>query len=182
MAEADLTVSRANPLAGLSLPHRVGALAVTDPGPAARFVLRGDATAFAHPLPTTPMRALTDRTRTALWLGPDEWLLIAPDADRLTLVQSFSALAAGNAAVDVSQRNAALILDGPAVGDVLNAGCPLDFDLAVFPVGMCTRTVFGKAEVVLWRETANRFRLEAGRSFMPYIAALLSEAVRDAVA
>jgi hypothetical protein len=53
--------------------------------------------------------------------------------------------------------------------------CPLPLDLTAFPVGMCTRTVFAKAEVVLWRTAPETFRLEVARSFARYVAAMLGE-------
>jgi sarcosine oxidase subunit gamma len=68
---------------------------------------------------------------------------------------------------------------GSAVTDVLNAGCPLDLDAAEFPVGMCTRTVLAKSEIVLWRRGVDSFRLEVARSFTPYVRAFLMEAARD---
>ncbi len=56
--------------------------------PARRFVLRGDSAARAAaeralgiPVPALACRAGSDGTRAALWLGPDEWLLIAADED-----------------------------------------------------------------------------------------------------
>ena len=44
---------------------------------------------------------------------------------------------------------------------------------------MCTRTVFGKAEIVLWRTAAETFRIEVARSFAPYVWACLEEARRE---
>jgi sarcosine oxidase subunit gamma len=43
---------------------------------------------------------------------------------------------------------------------------------------MCTRTLLGKAEIVLWRIGAAAFRLEVWRSFAPYVSAFLAEAAR----
>jgi sarcosine oxidase subunit gamma len=57
----------------------------------------------------------------------------------------------------------------------LNGGCPLDLHADAFPVGMCTRTVFGKSEIVLWRCAADCFHLEVARSFAAYVHALLGE-------
>ena len=37
---------------------------------------------------------------------------------------------------------------------------------------MCTRTVFGKAEIVLWRIAPEVFHLDVARSFVPYVWAL----------
>ena len=63
--------------------------------------------------------------------------------------------------------------------DVLSAGCPLDLDLDEFQVGMCTRTLFGKAEVVIWRTATSSFRLEVWRSFAAYVIGLLDAAIGD---
>jgi sarcosine oxidase subunit gamma len=44
---------------------------------------------------------------------------------------------------------------------------------------MCTRTVLGKAEIVLWRLAEQRFRIEVAQSFAPYVFGLLNEALRE---
>ncbi len=141
----------------------------------ARLVLRGDAsalgTAFNLALPTQPCRASQADGRSALWLGPDEWLLLASPG---TLDAAVSV--PGAAVVNIGHRQVGLILNGPSAPDVLAAGCPLDLHPTAFPVGMCTRTVFGKAEIVLWRQDAARFHVEVWRSFAAYVHALLERA------
>jgi sarcosine oxidase subunit gamma len=52
-------------------------------------------------------------------------------------------------------------------------------DPAAFPVGMCTRTVFAKAEIVLWRTSVDIFRLEVWRSFTDYVARYLAQVARE---
>ncbi len=156
--------------------------------PASRCIFRGgDAAAamagaaFGTPLPLRPCSSSQSVNRIALWLGPDEWLLIAPRSEG-ELVGSVLAKALAetpHALVDVSDRNSALIVSGQAVEDVLSAGCPLDLDQAAFPVGMCTRTLFAKAEIVLWRTAAMEFRIEVARSFLPYVEGVLELAVAD---
>jgi sarcosine oxidase, subunit gamma len=171
---------RLSALAGLTLVNRVGEIAVTDAGAALRIVCRGApdvlGDAFGIALPTEPMRTAATSDRTALWLGPDEWLLIA--RDDTALVQRLRAHLVGKPAslVDVSHRNVGLTLSGPRAADLLASACPLDFDLAAFPIGMCTRTIFGKAEAVLWRTAREAFRMETWRSFAPYVVALMAEA------
>ena len=51
-----------------------------------------------------------------------------------------------------------------------------DLAARTFPVNMCTRTMLGKAEVVLWRTATQRFRIEVWRSFAAYVSAFLAEA------
>ena len=71
------------------------------------------------------------------------------------------------------------LVSGPDAAAVLNAGCPLPLGLAAFPGGKCTRTLFGKAEIVLWRKEETAFRIEVWRSFAAYLADLMAEAARE---
>ena len=108
--------------------------------------------------------------------------MIADGADPAPLGETLESVLDGTAhsLVDVSHRQIGLIASGPAAARVLNAGCPLDLDLAAFPLGMATRTVYDKAEIVLWRRAATRFHIEVWRSFAPHVAASLAEAARGA--
>jgi sarcosine oxidase subunit gamma len=84
-----------------------------------------------------------------------------------------------HALVDLSHRQVALEVSGPHAATILSGACPLDLDLTAFPVGMCTRTVLAKADIVLWRTTHARFHLEVWRSFVGYTTALLGEIARE---
>ena len=46
---------------------------------------------------------------------------------------------------------------------------------------MCTRTVFAKAPIVLWRTDEDTFHLEVWRSFARYVMQLLAEVSREPV-
>ena len=133
--------------------------------------------AFGVPLGDAPCRAAVVGDRAALWLGPDEWLLLASDGDAPTLTaDAVRALGDSPASiVDVSHRTVAIEVRGPRATDTLNTFCALDLNPHAFPIGMCTRTVFGKSEIVLWRTAAEIFRIEAARSFVPYVLACLEE-------
>jgi heterotetrameric sarcosine oxidase gamma subunit len=105
-----------------------------------------------------------------LWLGPDEFLLLTAEG---------TAPATGAHVVEVSHRSTALSVSGSRAAWAINAFCALDLHRAEFPVGMCTRTVFGKAEIVLWRTDPDAFRIEVARSFAPYVWQCLEEARRE---
>lgn len=136
--------------------------------PCHRFIARGAAdeleAVLGRPLPREACRSVRGGGVDALWLGPDEWLLLA------------DAPLAVPGLVDVSHRQAALVLSGTHAAAALNGGCPLDLDPAAFPLGACTRTLFGKAEIVLWRRVPEAFHLEIARSFVPYVIGVLREA------
>ncbi len=84
-----------------------------------------------------------------------------------------------HALVDVSHRQSAIELRGRCAVAMLNTGCPLDLDLAAAPIGFCTRTVFAKAEIVLWRRDESCFQLQAWRSYLPYVTGLLALAAQE---
>jgi sarcosine oxidase subunit gamma len=137
--------------------------------------------AFGVELPREACRSTIAGTRAALWLGPDEWLLIACDAHGLDVADALARALGEEAAsvVDVSHRQIGISVAGPAAADVLNSFNPLDLAEAAFPVGMCTRTLFGKAEIVLWRTAPDAFRIEVWRSFAQYVMECLDEAITD---
>jgi heterotetrameric sarcosine oxidase gamma subunit len=127
-------------------------------------------------LGTAPCRAVIVRDRTALWLGPDEWLVLAPESETALAQQPLAAL---GSVVDVSHAYTGIEVAGPRAAWCINAFNTLDLDPHVFPVGACTRTVFGKAQIVLWRAEAELFRIEVARSFAPYVWQCLELACRE---
>lgn len=137
--------------------------------------------AVGVPLGEEPCRATVAGDRAALWLGPDEWLLLAPDGDGSALMAAAIGGLGEHAAsiVDVSHRTVVIEVRGARAADALNAFCALDLDPRAFPVGMCTRTVFGKSEIVLWRTGVETFRIEVGRSFVTYVLTCLEEGGRE---
>jgi sarcosine oxidase subunit gamma len=52
-------------------------------------------------------------------------------------------------------------------------------DPEAFPVGMCARTLFAKAEVILWRRSAEEYHLEVARSFSDYVLEWMREVNRS---
>ena len=173
----------------LSLARRAPLLATSagvHPLPAAaRWILRGGPKiraaaqeALKLAVPAVVCRAAVQGDSAALWLGPDEWLLISSEHRSDETAAALRAALAGlaHSLVDVSHRQVALEVSGPDAPALLAAGCPLDLETGAFPVGMCTRTVLSKAEIVLWRTRAEGFRIEVWRSFAPYASAFLAEA------
>jgi len=106
----------------------------------------------------------------ALWLGPDEWLVLggreqdSPDA---------------LAAVDVSANRVCLELAGPGAADVLSCGCALDLHPSVFPPGRCAQTLLARAQVILYRTDEHTFRLLVRPSYADYLRAWLRDAMVD---
>ncbi|MGD0503829.1 MAG: sarcosine oxidase subunit gamma family protein [Steroidobacteraceae bacterium] len=163
--------------------------------PAGRWVLHGGpaARALAAPLwgvgfSEDACRAVICGSRATLWVGPDEYLLLdlgpgdgANGESHAAVAQNLERALTGapHALVDVSHRQFALEISGPHAATMLSGACPLDLDMRAFPVGMCTRTVLAKADIVLWRTGQTTFHLEAWRSFGAYVSELLGEIARE---
>jgi sarcosine oxidase, subunit gamma len=154
--------------------------------PANRISLRAPETSVAAlskalglDLPQKPKTSASKGSRTVLWLGPDEWLVIDEKSDPLGACAEVEAL---HSAVGISHRNVAFLVTGPGAANTLNAGCPQDLSLAAFPVGACSRTILGKVEIIVLRTGEDAFRVECWRSFSDYVFTFLTEAARDASA
>jgi sarcosine oxidase subunit gamma len=158
--------------------------------PASRLVLRGGPQALVAavdalglPRSESACRAVRKGDRAALWLGPDERLLIGPADAGQEMDGLLQRALAGmpHSLVEIGHAQSAFELSGARAATALNTGCPLDLDPAAFPVDMCTRTVFAKAQIVLWREGPETFRVETARSFAPYVTKILALAARESM-
>lgn len=182
MARTEQAV-RVTALEGRSVNHSW--VSVTPADPATRLALRAPresvaalSTALSVALPQKPKLSAVDGARVALWLGPDEWMVI--DLGRGALAAALAGVKALHSAVDISHRNIGIVVAGPGAEATIAAGCPQDLTLAAFPVGACTRTVLGRIEIVLWRMGETEFRVECWRSFSDYAFAFLEDAAKDA--
>jgi sarcosine oxidase, subunit gamma len=79
--------------------------------------------------------------------------------------------------VDISARAVGIVIEGARAVDILSAGCPLD--LARWPVGRTTRTIFETVEIIVAREGEVRWHVEVWRSFAPWLWQALSAAAAD---
>jgi len=154
----------------------------------ARFCLRIAAAnrrvaaeAFGVELPATIGACQVDpeRARSAVCLGPDEWVLYAAEADVTAIGEAFAERYARtpHSLVDISDREITLSLEGAEVITLLCVGCPAD--PRGIAVGEGRRTVFDGATVVLRRDAENAYRMDVWRSFLPHVWDLLNTANRE---
>lgn len=177
------SVERRSALGGKSVS--VNGVSLVELASAERVSLRAPAASVASlsralglTLPQKPKTSAAKGGRTALWLGPDEWLLL--DAEGSDLLGDCAQAKALHSAVGVSHRNIAISVTGEKAAATVNSGCPQDLSLEAFPVGACSRTVLGKSEIVLYRTAENSFHVECWRSFADYVFTHLTEGARGA--
>jgi sarcosine oxidase, subunit gamma len=128
-------------------------------------------------LPTEPNTVAGDASRAALWLGPDEWLVVGPPGSETALETDLRAT--GATVVDVSANRTTLEIRGRGVRELLEFGCPIDLDPRVFGPGRCAQTLLARANVLIWfvaDDPEPVYRLLVRPSFAAYVAAWLADA------
>ena len=161
------------------------AVSIEPAPPADRMILRVSqkhlnavSGALGTALPRKPKTSASKKGLSMLWLGPDEWLILTEaGGDPASKLVSLSS--ADFSAVDVSHRNTAIMLNGPGVEATLAAGCPQNLSIDAFPPGACSRTILGKAEIILYRQSSHSFRVECWRSFADYVWQFLVDAAKS---
>ncbi len=120
-----------------------------------------------------------------LWLGPTEFMVVAPEEshDSLggSLVSDLTA-ALGNGegqAVDLSANRTTFELSGSRARAVLEKSCSLDLHPRVFKAGTALATEIGHIPVVLWKTAEETFRLFPRASFADFLGRWLLDSMRE---
>jgi sarcosine oxidase subunit gamma len=135
-----------------------------------QFSVRGEpGSRDTRELPAVPNTVLRTPGQTALWLGPDEWLVLGS--------------APATAALEVSGHRTLLEVRGPAARDLLARGCPLDLDERTFTANRCAQTLLARVDVILFRLEApeddggEAFGVLVRSSFARYLVDWLRDAI-----
>jgi sarcosine oxidase subunit gamma len=136
-------------------------------------------------LPTTPSTYVDGETATAIWLGPDEWLIVSPFCTPEGLETALREAVGGDGSdgtvVDVSAQRTTLRLRGEHVRDLLAGGCALDLHPRVFGRGAAAQTLLGLAEVVLMAldDTGAHYQVLVRSSFAGHLTSWLLDAATE---
>jgi sarcosine oxidase subunit gamma len=137
--------------------------------------------ALGAPLPRRCGDTTAGGPHTAVWLGPDEWLVLSR-ADAGTVAAELRESLGGDpgSVVDVSANRTTLELCGPSAREVLEKGCPLDLHPRVFGPGRAVSTTVGPVAVLLWQvDDAPTYRLLPRSSFADHLARWLIDAMSE---
>ena len=189
---ADLTTLRRSPLAHLSdrLAETSGAggqVALAETAYAGMVSLRLDprspaaarvASVLGAGLPAACGEVTGSGSHHALWLGPDEWLVVIA-TDAVALADQLAAAVGEDPglALDVSANRTVLELSGPQARAVLEKGCPVDLHPRAFGPGRAVSTTLARVPVVLWQTGETSYRLLPRASFADYVARWLLDAM-----
>ncbi|WP_327433757.1 MULTISPECIES: sarcosine oxidase subunit gamma [unclassified Streptomyces] len=200
MADTALSVPRRSPLSGaadrLAAATRAsgGAVRLAELPFLAQVNVRLDAKgaaadavalAMGLPLPLEPNTVVRAGELTALWLGPDEWLVVGPPGTQQDVESRIRAAAGAEpvSVTDVSAQRTTLLVAGPRARDLLAHGCPLDLHPRAFGAGRCAQTTLARAQIVLVArdEPGTGFWVLVRSSFAGYLADWLLDAATEYV-
>ena len=147
-----------------------------DPRDAACVKAAGNALGIGLPLASNTSTA--NDTRTVWWLGPDQWLVVAPAAGGDALVDALAAVVPS--AINVSDLRAEFELAGPHAADVLRKGCGIDLHPREFRPGDCAMTQLARVRAGS-RQIDERpaYRILVERSVATYLWDWLTDAMRE---
>ena len=119
------------------------------------------------------------------WLGPNEWLLTAPDNETVKLIDDLTKVTLDQhvSIVDVSDNRTCLSLSGQKSWTVLNKTCGMDIHPRTWQTGHCAQTLVARAQVLLamTNDSEPEFKLFVRNSFAEYLARFLMEAMLEFV-
>jgi sarcosine oxidase subunit gamma len=144
-------------------------------------VMQRLAAALGLGLPVAPNTVVSREDRRALWLGPDEWLVVGPDGQGTALEQALRAGLNGafGSIAEVSANRTLLEIRGSKAHELLAHGVPIDLDARSFGPGRCAQTLLAKAQVIIERRDETAFHVYVRTSFASYVADWLLDAAAE---
>ena len=136
------------------------------------------AAVLGDPLPTACGEVTGTDSQHALWLGPDEWLVVLA-TDAVAMADQLTAAVGEEPGLvlDVSANRTVLELAGPRARAVLEKGCPVDLHPRSFGPGHAVNTTLARVPVLLWQTDDETYRLLPRSSFADYVARWLLAAM-----
>lgn len=133
-------------------------------------------------LPEAPNRWSGENGSAIVWLGPDEWLIMAPEGQAADIESGLRSARADDpwlSVVDVSHNYTGFVLTGTKAREVLAKGCPLDLHPRHFSQGDCAQTLVAKSRALLRATGTDTIEIWVRNSFARYIAAWLVDAMAE---
>ena len=134
-------------------------------------------------LPTEANTSTTAEKLTALWLSPDEWMLISNETvskDSNTyqvedeLIKNISKAKLG-AVTDVSDQFVMINVKGSKVFDLFATGSPFNFNEFKYKKGSVVQTILSHIDVIIHLTEINNVNLFVRRSFSEHLHSWLND-------
>ncbi len=131
-------------------------------------------------LPKAPRASTSWGDLKALWLSPDQWLILCTRSKTNSLLAELNAALAKihSLAVDVSDMRAIIRLEGESVRETLMKGSSLDLISDDYKAGTVRRMRFAEIAALLHVVEENVIDIYVFRSYAEYTWAFLTKAAR----
>jgi sarcosine oxidase, subunit gamma len=135
-------------------------------------------------LPTTTPNTFSsspDGQRHAVWLGPNEWLIVGAPGTATTIEVVLRDISASDGAVsfvDVSASRTTLSISGIEACAALERNCLIDLHPSRFVAGSCAQTIFARVNVILLKMSDEpEYRLLVRSSLAAHLASWFADAI-----
>ena len=134
-------------------------------------------------LPIEANTSTSGETLTALWLSPDEWMLVSNDTVSEdsnaydvedNLINNISKVNLG-AVTDVSDQFVMINIKGSKVFDLLSTGSPFNFNEFRNKKGSVVQTILSHIDVIIHLTEINEVNLLVRRSFSEHLYSWLND-------
>lgn len=145
----------------------------------AEMVCRHYGAVLGFELPHVPNTTTGAKNITAMWMGPDEWLVKTGDGKEVTLADTLREAVRGQhaAVTTVSDSYRIFRVSGVDARAVLSQGTAVDLHPGSFTPGHCVRTSMGKTGVILHQvDDMPSYDVYVWRSYADYLSSWLDKA------
>jgi sarcosine oxidase, subunit gamma len=133
-------------------------------------------------IPQRPNSSISSSSVAALWLGPNEWLLVHDSCIKKSVLPPLTMALAGlhSSVTDISDSRTIIELSGNGSRGLLAKGCSLDLHPRSFHPGDCAQSNLAKAEVILHLlDGVPNWSIYVRNSFADYLASWLLDAAAE---
>ncbi len=170
-----------------------GGVSVKEISPVMKINLRGKKREFLTNvgknlnmiLPIEANTSTTSDKLTAIWLSPDEWMivsneLVSKDNNKYELQEmlfnSISKTTLG-AVTNVTDQFVQLEIKGKNIYEILSAGCPFNFNEFKKKKGSTAQTVLNHIDIILHHKDENIINLFVRRSFAEHLLSWMEDCI-----
>ena len=169
-------------------------LQISEESPIMKLIIRGKKREFFSSigkllnifLPNEPNTSSTGNNITALWLSPDEWMILANEINDKTnnnyvieneLIRDITKANLG-AITNVTDQFILINIKGIKIYELFSKSCPFNFNEFKNKKGSVTQTIINKIDVIIHNKDINEVSLLVRRSFSNHLWSWLNDSAR----
>ena len=134
-------------------------------------------------LPIEANTSTSSNNYTAIWLSPDEWMIVSNNTvnkennDYKIEELLFNKISKTNlgSVTDVTDQLVTININGEKIFDLLSTGCPFDFNNFKSKKGACVQTLLAQIDVIIHHNEMNSVNLFVRRSFSEHLMSWIND-------